>query len=42
MARTGLILNIIGAIIITIITYFLGETIFGIEIGVFPDWAKIN
>lgn len=42
MARTGLVLNILGAIVITLITYFLGETIFGIESGVFPDWAKIN
>ena len=42
MARTGLILNIFGAIIITIITYFLGEAVFGIEIGIFPDWANVN
>jgi sodium-dependent dicarboxylate transporter 2/3/5 len=39
MARTGLILNLIGVIIITLFTFFLGEMIFGIEMGVFPEWA---
>ena len=39
MARTGLILNIVGAIIITLFTFYLGEMIFGIEMGVFPEWA---
>ncbi len=39
MARTGLILNLLGAIIITLVTYFLGGAIFGIENGVFPTWA---
>ena len=42
MARTGFILNIIGAIIITLATYFMGSYIFGIEMDVFPTWAQIN
>lgn len=40
MARTGIVLNIIGAIVITLVTYFLGTYIFGIDTNVFPDWAK--
>lgn len=37
MAKTGLLLNIIGAIIITISIYFLGDLVFGVN--TFPDWA---
>jgi len=39
MARTGLILNIIGAIVITLATYFLGMWIFNIDMTVLPEWA---
>ena len=42
MARTGLLLNIIGAIVITTMTYFLGTYFFDIQIGEFPDWAVID
>ena len=42
MARTGLLLNIIGAIVITAMTYFLGTYFFEIQIGEFPDWARVN
>ena len=39
MARTGLLLNLIGVIIITLATYFIGAYIFDIDVNVFPDWA---
>jgi sodium-dependent dicarboxylate transporter 2/3/5 len=39
MAKNGFILNIIGAIVITLFTYFWGTSIFDIQWGVFPDWA---
>jgi solute carrier family 13 (sodium-dependent dicarboxylate transporter), member 2/3/5 len=39
MARTGLILNLIGAVIIALFTYFYGTFIFNIELGTMPDWA---
>jgi sodium-dependent dicarboxylate transporter 2/3/5 len=39
MARTGFILNLVGAIIITLFTFYFGKMIFGIEMGVFPEWA---
>jgi sodium-dependent dicarboxylate transporter 2/3/5 len=39
MAKNGLILNLIGAVIITLFTYFWGMTIFGISMDDFPLWA---
>lgn len=39
MAKNGFILNLIGAVIITLFTYFWGMAIFDIDMGVFPDWA---
>jgi len=41
MAKTGLILNIIGAIIITLATYFWGAWLFGIQMNQMPDWAVL-
>ncbi len=40
MARNGIFLNIIGAVVITLLTYWLGSLVFDIEPGVFPDWAQ--
>jgi len=42
MAKTGFILNIIGAIIITFMTYFWGAIVFGIDPFVLPDWAFLE
>jgi sodium-dependent dicarboxylate transporter 2/3/5 len=39
MARNGIILNLVGAVIITLMTYFLGTVVFGIQSDVFPEWA---
>jgi solute carrier family 13 (sodium-dependent dicarboxylate transporter), member 2/3/5 len=39
MARAGLTLNIAFIFIITILTYTLVAFMFGIELGVVPDWA---
>jgi len=39
MARTGFILNIVGAIVITLITYYWGTLVFGFESGNIPLWA---
>ncbi len=39
MARTGLVLNIIGAIVITLFTYYWGSSIFHIDLNVMPEWA---
>ncbi|MCF8235325.1 MAG: SLC13 family permease [Bacteroidales bacterium] len=42
MVRTGFVLNIIGVIIVTLATYFLGRYVFDIQIDQFPFWAKIT
>ena len=40
MARAGIILNLIGAVVIASIVYTLGLVVFGIEPGVLPTWAE--
>jgi sodium-dependent dicarboxylate transporter 2/3/5 len=42
MARTGLILNFAGAIVITLATYFLTTIVFDINLREFPAWAIIK
>ena len=39
MVRTGIILNLIGIALITLLVYLLGTAVFGIEPGQLPDWA---
>ena len=39
MAKVGLVLNLIGVVVITVVFYVLGVTVFGIEPGALPDWA---
>ena len=39
MAKTGIALNILGAIAITLLIYFLGGPILQIQDGVLPGWA---
>lgn len=41
MAKTGFVLNILGAIVITLATYFLSEYVFGFDMQIFPEWAKM-
>lgn len=41
MARAGFGLNIIGIILTVAITYLLVIPFFGVEIGIFPEWAKV-
>ena len=41
MARTGVMINIIGVMVISTIFYLLGRIIFSIDPGVFPEWAVI-
>lgn len=42
MARTGILLNLVGIIVITLATYFFGRFVFGIDTSVFPDWAVLK
>jgi len=39
MAKTGILLNLIGAVIITVMTYLLGTFVFDIKMDEFPIWA---
>jgi sodium-dependent dicarboxylate transporter 2/3/5 len=38
MIRTGFLLNMLGVLIVVLITWFLGTGFFNIEPGVLPDW----
>ena len=40
MSKTGFFLNVIGIIIVTLLTYYLGTFIFNIQIDTFPAWTK--
>lgn len=42
MAKTGFILNIIGALVITFATYFFATAIFDINLNEYPVWAIIE
>ncbi|MDH5526016.1 MAG: SLC13 family permease [Nitrospirota bacterium] len=39
MAMAGLSLNLIGAVLITLVIYLLAMPVFGIDGGVIPDWT---
>jgi sodium-dependent dicarboxylate transporter 2/3/5 len=40
MARVGIFLNLVGAVVITLVFRAMGPLLFGIEPGVLPDWAR--
>ena len=42
MAKIGLVLNLVGALVITVVFLILGTAIFGIESGVMPEWAVLG
>jgi sodium-dependent dicarboxylate transporter 2/3/5 len=39
MVKTGFLLNIMGVIITTLVTYFWGTLVFKIDVSHFPEWA---
>jgi len=39
MVKTGFLLNLAGIIVVTLVTYFWGTLVFGIDVNSFPDWA---
>ncbi len=41
MVRTGFLLNMASVVVITLLMYYWGKVVFGIDTGVFPDWAAI-
>jgi sodium-dependent dicarboxylate transporter 2/3/5 len=40
MAKAGLLINFVGTVVITVVFYFLGTRVFGIDPSVFPEWAE--
>ncbi|MFK5856781.1 MAG: SLC13 family permease [Bacteroidota bacterium] len=42
MARTGIVLNLVGVIVISLVTYYWGSWVFDINPDVMPTWAVIN
>jgi sodium-dependent dicarboxylate transporter 2/3/5 len=41
MVKTGILLNIVGIIIATLVMYFWGTVVFDIDVTVFPEWAAV-
>jgi len=39
MVKTGFLLNLVGIIVTTLVTYFWGTLVFKIDVGSFPEWA---
>lgn len=42
MARAGIVLNLIGIIVVTLLFYYVGRTALGIGDGPMPDWATLG
>lgn len=42
MVRTGFILNMIGILVVVLVTWLLGGSVFDIEPGQIPDWAGVS
>ena len=40
MVRTGFFLNMIGILVVVLITWLLGKSVLDIDLGIIPDWAK--
>jgi sodium-dependent dicarboxylate transporter 2/3/5 len=40
MVKTGFLLNLVGVVITTLVTYFWGTLVFKIDVASFPEWAK--
>ena len=39
MARVGIFLNIIGAVVVSVIVFTVGTVVFDIDPNIVPDWA---
>ncbi|MDH3222578.1 MAG: DASS family sodium-coupled anion symporter [Gemmatimonadota bacterium] len=42
MAKTGIILNLVGAAVITVVFLLIGTAVFGIDPASMPDWATLG
>ncbi|TFG50006.1 MAG: SLC13/DASS family transporter, partial [Gemmatimonadales bacterium] len=39
MAKVGIVINLIGVLVITVVFYFLGTAVLGIDLAGPPAWA---
>jgi sodium-dependent dicarboxylate transporter 2/3/5 len=42
MARVGIAINLIGVIVISLVFYFLGTAVLGIDTATLPTWAEVG
>jgi len=42
MARAGVFINLIGVLVISLIFYLIGTSIFSIDLNTFPEWAILT
>ena len=42
MARTGIVLNLLGVVVIAAAVWLLGRVVLGIELGEMPSWAVLH
>ncbi len=40
MVKTGFLLSVTGIVIASLVMYFWGVLVFGIDVGAFPEWAR--
>lgn len=40
MVRTGFVFNILGIIVVAVITWLLGHSVLDLDLGIIPDWAR--
>ena len=40
MARIGVVLNLVGAVVISVIVFTIGTVVFEIDPAVVPEWAR--
>ncbi len=39
MAKTGVLINFISILLVTLVVYFWGTEVFNIDLRIFPEWA---
>lgn len=42
MVRTGFVLNMTGILVVLLVTWLLGESVLGVELGILPDWVPVG
>jgi len=42
MIKAGIMINIVGIVVVTLLFYFLGVDLFNINLHEFPEWAVLK